>query len=204
MARLVCVDDERSDGRMTKLDLTNVPRELDELIGSSPSARHRHMLENVRRHYLLESTGRVEEILAPDMTVEHPVYYVDLDGSSRTLRGRAEVRSFYKEVEGVVFACEETAHAITDAAYWFESWFNFYLPGAAVGRDEDAWYLRRQWITMRWPYDSRARLIGERIYEHADIGELVQIDASQVITPAEARRILDPLIRPLPTYAAAG
>jgi hypothetical protein len=185
---------------MTKLDITNVPRELDEMIKSSSSARQRHILENVRRHYLLELSGRADEILTPDMTVEEPVYYLDIDGTSRTLRGRAEVRSFYKEVEGVTFACTETAHAITDAGYWNESRFNFYLSGAAVGRDPDAWFLRRQWITMRWPYDERARLIGERIYEHADITDLVPIDVSEVITFAEARDLLEPLIRPLPTY----
>jgi hypothetical protein len=191
--------DDRQDGDMAKLDITNIPRELDELIKSSPNPRHRRILDNVRRHYLLELTGRVEKILAPDMTVENPVYYVNLDGSSRTLRGRAEVTSFYKEVEGVVFACEEAEHAVTDAGYWIECWFNFYLPGAALGLDSDAWYLKRQLITMRWPYDERVRLIGERIYEHADVGEVVQIDPSEVITLAEARELLDPLIRPLLT-----
>ncbi|WP_203901445.1 hypothetical protein [Virgisporangium aliadipatigenens] len=180
---------------MTKLDITNVPRELDELIRSSADARHRRILENVRRHYLLEQTGRIDEILAPDMTVAAPVYYLNLDGASRTLRGRAEVLAFYKEVVGVVFACEETAHAITDAGYWFEAWFNFFVPG----RTPDEWFRKRQWITMRWPYDAHARLIGERVFEHVDIGETVPIDPAEAITAAEAKKILEPLIRPLPT-----
>jgi hypothetical protein len=187
---------------MKKLDITNVPRELDELIKASSNPRHRHIMENVRRHYLLELTGRAEEIFAPDMTVENPVYYLDLDGASRTLRGRAAVRSFYEEVEGVVFACDETTHAVSDSGYWCEAWFNFYLPGAALGLDSDTWHLRRQFMTMRWPYDERARLIGERVYEHADIGNVVEIDPAQVITVDEARKVLEPLIRPLPTYSA--
>jgi hypothetical protein len=186
---------------MSKRDITNVPRELDELIRSSTSDRHRHMLENVRRHYLLELTGRIDEIFAADMTVEHPVYYLDLDGTSRTLRGQAEVKAFYQEVAGVVFTCEATSHAITDDAYWFESWFNFYLPGAAIGRQPDAWYLKRQWISMRWPYDERARLIGEHVYEHVDIAEVVPIDESEVVTFAEACTLLEPLIRPLPSFS---
>jgi hypothetical protein len=184
---------------MTKLDITNVPRELDELIAASSSARHRRILDNVRRHYLLEQTGRFDEILAPDMTVEHPVYYLDLDGTSRTLRGRAEVRSFYKEVVGAIIAAEEITQAVSDAGYWFEGWFNFYLPGAAVGRNDADWFRKRQWITMRWPYDEHALLVGERVYEHTDIGELIPIDVSEVITPDEARKILEPLIRPITT-----
>lgn len=182
---------------MTKLDITNVPRELDALIKIAPSPRHRRILENVRRHYLLELSGRIDDILAPDMTVDEPVYYVNLDGSSRTLRGRAEVRSFYKEVEGLIFACEETAHAVTDEGYWLESRFNFYVPGAALGLDPDGWYLRRQWIAMRWPFDEHVRLIGEHIYEHADLTDVVPIDPADVITPEEARRLLEPLIRPI-------
>src|SRR5262245_6371354 len=125
---------------MKKLDITNVPRELDELIHASSSRRHRQILENVRRHYLLELTGRIEELFAPDMTVEEPVYHIDMDGDSRTLRGREQVATFYKEVEGVVFACEETSHAVSDGGYWFEGWFNLYLPGEAIGLDVGAWY----------------------------------------------------------------
>ena len=34
--------------------------------------RHRAILKNYRRHGLLEVAGRYKELLAPDMTVEHP------------------------------------------------------------------------------------------------------------------------------------
>jgi hypothetical protein len=50
---------------------------------------------------------------------------------------------------------------------------------------------------MRWPYDKDARLIGEHVYEHADIGEVVPVDEADVITFDEARKLLEPLIRPL-------
>ena len=89
-------------------------------------------------------------------------------------------------------------HAVTDTGYWFESWFNFYLPGEALGLDGSAWYVKRQWITMRWPYDERARMIGERVYDHPDITQVHPIDESDVITSVEAKERLEPLIRPLP------
>jgi hypothetical protein len=185
---------------MTKLDITNVPRELDELMETSSSPRQRRILEVVRHHYLLELTARYEEILAPDMMVENPVYYVNVDGASRTLRGRDEVLSFYEEQEGIVLACEETTHAVTDSSYWVECWFNFHVPATALGLEPDGWYLKRHWITMHWPFDERCRVIGEHIYEHTDLSRLVPIDTADVITFEEARKILDPLIRPLPAY----
>jgi hypothetical protein len=183
---------------MKKLDITNFPRELDELIAASSSSRHRRIMEVVRRHYLLEFCGRMDELFAPDMMVEEPVYYLNIDDSSRTLRGRAQIMSFYNKLEGVAIACEDIVHATTDSGYWAECWFNFYLPGPALGLTPDAWYLRRQWFSMYWPFDERARLIGEHVYEHAAIREVVQIDPSQVITAAEAKEILTPLIRPIP------
>jgi hypothetical protein len=186
---------------VTKLDITSVPRELDELIGSSSNSRHRQIMEVVRRHYLLGMTGRMGELFAPDMMVENPIYYFNSAGSSRTLRGQAEIMAFYKEQEGVVRACDGAVHAVTDAGYWAECWLNIYLPAIVVGQEGAGWCLKREWIAMHWPFDERARLIGEHVYEHVDVGEVVQIDPSDVITYLEARALLDPLIRPLPTYS---
>jgi hypothetical protein len=180
--------------------ITNFPRELDVLIAASSNPRQRQITEVVRRHYLLEACGRMDELFATDMMVENPVYYLNVDDLSSTLRGREEVMAFYKKLEGVAIACEEIVHATTDAGYWAECWFNFYLPGTALGLTADNWYLRRQWITMYWPFDERARLIGEHVYEHAAVREVVQIDPSQVITLAEVKELLTPLIRPLPSY----
>jgi hypothetical protein len=188
---------------MTKLDVTNVPRELDELIKVTPSRRQQQILDVVRRHYLLELIGQRDEIFAPDMMVEDPVYLVNVDGSSRTLRGRAEIMAFYQEQDGVVLATDSNVHAVSDAGYWSVCWFNFFVPGEALGLD-GAWYLKRHWITMFWPFDERARVAGEQVYEHADRSEIVPIDPADVITFEETCKQLEPLLRPLPTYPAAG
>jgi hypothetical protein len=184
---------------MTKLDVTNVPTELDELIKATPSRRQKQILEVVRRHYLLELTGQLDEIFAPDMMTEDPVYLVNFDGSSRTLHGRAEITAFYQEQSGVVLATDSNVHAVSDDGYWSVCWFNFFVPGDALGRDGD-WYLKRHWITMFWPFDERARVAGEQVYEHADRSEIVSIDPADVITFEEAGKLLEPLLRPLPPY----
>ena len=186
---------------MTKLDVTNVPRELDELIKTTSNPRHQQILEVVRRHYLLELTGRLDEIFAPYMMTDDPVYLVNFDGSSRTLRGRVEITAFYQEQSGVVLATDTNTHAVSDDGYWSVCWFNFFVPGAALGLD-GAWYLKRHWITMFWPFDEHARVAGEQVYEHADRSEIIPIDPADVITFAEACEQLEPLLRPLPIYRA--
>jgi hypothetical protein len=188
------------DEHVKKLDVTNLPREFDKMIAASSNPRHRQMLEVTRRHYILEFCGRMNEIFAPDMMVEDPVYYLNLDDSSTTLRGREEVMGFYRQIEGVPLACDDIVHAISDVGYWAECRFNFYLPGAALGLTADAWYIKRQWISMYWPFDKRARLIGEHVYEHTALREVIEIEPSQVLTAAEITDALTPLLRPLPMY----
>jgi hypothetical protein len=65
--------------------------------------------------------------------------------------------------------------------------------------DLDAWYMKRTMVASFWPYDERARLIGEH---GGSIGpvEIMQIPESEVITQAEAREKLLPIINPLPAY----
>ena len=156
----------------------------------------------VRRHYLLQLLGRIDDLFAGDMMVDDPVYYINFERASRTLRGRREITAFYQEQAGVVLATDGNVHAVCDAGYLSECWFNFYVPGAALGLD-GAWYLKRHWITMYWPFDKRARLAGEHGYEHADLSEVVPIDPADVITEKEVHTLLEPLLRPLPPYYTA-
>jgi hypothetical protein len=79
-------------------------------------------------------------------------------------------------------------------------WFNFFVPGDALGLD-GGWYLKRHWITMFWPFDERARVSGEQVYEHADRNEVVRIDPADVISFADVCEQLEPLLRPLPAYS---
>ncbi len=57
---------------------------------------------------------------------------------------------------------------------------------------------------MFWPYDDRGRLIGEDAWEpEPEKGELIKLEPSEVLTVQEAARLLNPLIKPLPSFDEA-
>ncbi len=70
--------------------------------------------------------------------------------------------------------------------------------------DESDMYLYKTVGTqMIWPYDDRARLVGEDVYEPlAHLATLTKLEPKDVMTTARARALLDPLIRPLPSFDA--
>ena len=51
---------------------------------------------------------------------------------------------------------------------------------------------------MIWPYDERARLIGERVYEDKPLHRIEHIAREDFISLDDARERLLPLLRPLP------
>jgi hypothetical protein len=67
--------------------------------------------------------------------------------------------------------------------------------------DDTDIYLYKTSIEMVWPYDDRCRLIGEDVWEpEPDKGELIKLAPSEVLTTAEAAKLLNPLIKPLPSF----
>jgi hypothetical protein len=67
--------------------------------------------------------------------------------------------------------------------------------------DENSMYLFKNVIQMIWPYDDRGRLIGEDIWEpDPDEAEITKLDPSEVLTTAQAAALLNPLIKPLPSF----
>ena len=67
--------------------------------------------------------------------------------------------------------------------------------------DENAMYLYTTFIEMIWPYDDRGQLFGEDVWEpDPDKAQIIKLDPADVLTPAEARKLLDPLIKPLPSF----
>jgi len=62
-------------------------------------------------------------------------------------------------------------------------------------------YLYSSHIHMIWPYDDRGRLIGEDVWEpDPDKAKIVKLDSADVLTTAQSRKLLDPLIKPLPSF----
>jgi hypothetical protein len=80
---------------MAKLQITKTNDAIDELLKVTTNLRHRFLLQAYYRHRFLEIAGRYEEIFAPDMMVDHPVYHFKALGITETLAGREAVMGLY-------------------------------------------------------------------------------------------------------------
>ena len=79
------------------------------------------------------------------------------------------------------------------------------LRARGIDADEDAMYLAKANIAMIWPYDDRGRMIGEDVWEYDDADHgFTKLDPADVVTTAQAAELLDPVIKPLPPFPAAG
>lgn len=66
---------------------------IERLLAVTENPRHRFLLRAYYRHRYLEIAGCYEEIFAPEMMVEHPVYHFDAVGINTTLEGQDAIRS---------------------------------------------------------------------------------------------------------------
>lgn len=67
--------------------------------------------------------------------------------------------------------------------------------------DDNAMYLYKSTYQMFWPYDAQGRLLGEDIWEaDPDQAVITKLDPADVLTMEQSRRLLDPLIAPLPSH----
>ena len=192
------------------LDITKTNAAVRELLEVTENPRHRYLLEAYDRHRNLEHAGRYEEIFAPEMMVERPVYRFAMSGQpAMTLEGRDQVEPLYrlwaKTDQSIFYNEGETVAVgdwlITSTMVGYQQTLGAALVEAGVDADPDAMYLLRGRVAMVWPYDERGRLIGENVWEY-DPGEhaLVKLDPGDVLTTERAAELLAPLIEPLPPF----
>lgn len=195
---------------MPKKDIAVTISAADRLLETTTDPLHRQILENYRRHAILENCGYWEPIFAPDMMVEEPVYYLGLSvfaGSEAV--GEAAVKTIYKglaENSGAVMVVEDERLMVSDWGFASEAFFNAYYRGHALISQgmkvdkPDGFYVVRQKYVMLFTYDERARLIGEQVYENKAILTVSEIPEEDFLTLEDARGRLMPLLRPLPVY----
>lgn len=193
-----------------QLDITQTNAAVRELIEATENPRHRYLLEAYDRHRNLEHAGRVEEIFAPEMMVEHPVYRFDMVGQPpMTLTGREQVEPLYRhwaETDQSIFYTESETVAVGDflvvsTMVGYQQTLGSALVAAGLEAEQDAMYLLRGRVAMVWPYDERGRLVGENVWEYdADEHELIKLDPDQVLSTEQAAALLDPLIKPLRAF----
>ncbi|MFD5061793.1 hypothetical protein [Streptomyces sp. NPDC058394] len=195
---------------MARLDITKTNDEIDRLMEVTENPRHRFLLTAYYRHRYLEIAGRYDEIFAPEMTVETPVYHFNYAGISARLEGQEQVKGLYDmwaQTHQSIFYIEEEQIAVADnfiasIATARQQVLGQALIANGIEVDEpDAYYLYKARTQMIWPYDDRGRMIGEDVWEtDADKAEIIKLDAADVLTTQEAARLLEPLIKPLPNF----
>jgi hypothetical protein len=185
---------------MSEWDITRITAATDELLRTTENPRHRAILTNYRRHALLEVSGRYEEILVPEMTVEHPVYRLTEGPHTLVLDGHAQVHDFYAMLSAagaIVMGPAEEELVVADWGFASECMFHHLMPGRMLMDsddidDPDAVYVVKHILAFHWPYDEQARLIGEHVYEDTASRVVEKVAPEDVVTPAMAREALAP------------
>ena len=179
------------------------------MIETTENPRHLYLLHAYNRHRYLEMAGRWEEIFAPEMTVEKPVYHFNMLGKivhARRGRGRSgglprvdphgSVRLLHRRRE----ARRQRPHDRLDVDdVPADPGSVLAAEGAPV--DPDAMYLVKTAEHMIWPYDDKGRLIGEDVWEYDEYGPRVHpARPGRGVDRRAGRQVAGPLIKPLPAY----
>jgi hypothetical protein len=166
-----------------------------ELLEATTKPLHRAMLLNFWRHVHLEGAGEYETIVAPDMMVDEPVYRVTWGASPAVITGKDAVLAFYNSVAEAVLWHSDDRLAVADWGICDEITFHQIASGAdlrAIGYDvdhADTLYHVSSRQAFIWPYDSRARLAGEHLYEDKTSLTIEEVSPEEAITPSRVREI---------------
>jgi hypothetical protein len=166
-----------------------------ELLERTTNPLHRAMLLNFWRHVHLEGSGQFDKIVAPDMMVDHPVYRVTWGANPAVIEGKDGVVAFYTSVGDSVLWNSDDRLAVADWGIADELTFHQLAKGSdlrAIGYDvpdTDTLYHVSSRQAFIWPYDDRARLIGENLYEDPTSVQLEAVDPSEAITADRVRQV---------------
>jgi hypothetical protein len=196
-----------------QLDITQTNVAVRELLEVTENPRHRYLLEAYDRHRNLEHAGRFEEIFAPEMMVDRPVYRFAMAGQPpMTLEGREQVEPLYRlwaETNQSIFYNQSETVAVgdwmvTSTMVGYQQAHGSVLAAGGEDVDEQAMYLVRGRVAMIWPYDERGRLVGENVWEYdPSEHQLIKLEPEEVLTTEQAAELLAPLIEPLPAFGDA-
>lgn len=198
----------RIDGKT--LDITEQNRAVEQTLAATDNPRHRHLLQVYLRHRYLESAGRWPEILEPELTVEHPVYRFTLATRPHfILDGKEQVAALYQHWtdtnQNVFYVDDEIVavgdHVVMGRGLSYQQTLGAELVAEGIDADPHAMYLTKSAITMVWPYDDQCRLLGEDVWEHdPTVRDYLKLDPADVLTSQQAGQLLNPLIKPQPTF----
>jgi len=165
------------------------------LLDKTTDPLHRAILLNFWRHVHLEGSGQFDRITSPDMMADHPVYRVTWGANPAVIEGKSGVLGFYNSVGEAVLWNSDDLIAVADWGVADELTFHQIAPGAIlkmigypVEKDEANYHVTSRQAFL-WPYDEKARLKGENLYEDKTSLVIEEIDPAEAITPARVREI---------------
>lgn len=156
---------------------------------------HRAMLLNFWRHVHLEGSAQYDKIVAADMMADHPVYRVTWGENPAVIEGKTGVLDFYNSVGEIVLWNSDDKLAVSDDGIFDELTFHLMANGAGLqamgyaAKDPDKIYHVSSRQAFIWPYDGKARLAGEHLYEDVTSLKIEEVDPAEAITPARVREI---------------
>src|SRR4051794_19824468 len=103
-----------------------------ELVERTSEPLHRAMLLNFWRHVHLEGAGEFEQIVAPDMMVDHPVYRVTGGATRAVTGGKDGVLAFYNGVGAAVLCPPDHRLSVADWGVCDEITFHQLGPGGVL------------------------------------------------------------------------
>ncbi len=183
------------------LNFNQLTLAADNALKRLDNPHHRAIAANYRLHAMLEVSGRWQEIFTPEMTVEKPFYRVSSEMGVIELDGAEAVQSFYKALianDSTVMVLEDEQLIIDDWGFASEAIYNTFMTGetarhrGCADADPAKKYIERRWLCMIWPYDERARMIGERVYPAT--ATFTECAESDFLTLDDANRAFAPLI----------
>jgi hypothetical protein len=184
---------------------------IDDVLARTEKPLHRAILENYRRHGILEMLGRWYDILIPDMMVDHPVYNISIDGQTFHCDGLEQVQAMYSKFAAeanVVFGPLYERIAVADWGLAMETFL--YMPNTGVflnqmgyDLDVDKSYAVTRWVSQVWPYDENGKLMGEMIFEDPGSVRVTEIDPASVMGVEQGALLIEPLLdSPVPEFGA--
>lgn len=198
---------------MISHDVRRTNDAIDRLLAVTTNPRHRFLLQAFHRHRFLEIAGRYEEIFAPEMMAESPVYHFDYARMEATVKGQ-DVKGLYahwaQTNQTIFYAVTEQVAVADNYVASVGTLYQQRLGSELAARgyeidDPNAYYLYLAIGAQQvWPYDDQGRLVGEDVWEpKADEAKITKLDPADVLTTARAAELLAPLIKPLPAFDPA-
>lgn len=170
-------------------------RPTAELYERTTNPRHKAILLNFWRHVHLEGSGQYEKIVADDMMVDHPVYRVSWGANPTVVEGKKGVVDFYNSVGDVVLWNSDDIIAVSDVGVFDELTFhqlakgdNLMAMNYGIDNPDGIYHISSRQMFF-WPYDDKARLAGEHLYEDKTSLKIKEIDPADAITPARVHEI---------------